>query len=131
MAMVNQDLCVGCENCLPYCPLGAIRMESGFAVVDQDICTNCYVCVRKDICPVGAFEPVPLDNFIKEFQHIISDPVETLGQTGVPGRGTEESKTNDVTGRVKKGEVGICIDMGRPGVGCRLKEVEKVVGKLA
>ena len=35
-------------------------------------------------------------------------------------------KTNDVTGRFKKHEYGICIDMGRPGIGCRLRDAEKV-----
>lgn len=126
MTIINQEKCTGCGTCIPYCPLEAIKLEGKKAVVDQDICPNCYVCVRNKVCPFNAIEKPEISNFIGQFQHIISDPVETTEQTGVPGRGTEESKTNDVTGRVKKGEVGICIDMGRPGIGCRLRDVEKV-----
>ena len=39
--------------------------------------------------------------------------------TGVHGRGTEEVKTNDVSGRVQVGEVGFTIEFGRPSTGCR------------
>ncbi|HHY42620.1 MAG TPA: 4Fe-4S binding protein [Thermoanaerobacterales bacterium] len=126
MALINYEKCVGCGNCIDYCPLEAISLKDDKAHIDQDICTNCYVCIRNKVCPVGAIERPELNTFIEQFQHIISDPTETTAETGVPGRGTEESKTNDVTGRVKKGEVGICIDMGRPGIGCRLRDVEKV-----
>ena len=41
-------------------------------------------------------------------------------------RGTEEVKTNDVSGRYRKGEVGLSIDMGRPGLGVYLRDAEKV-----
>jgi len=131
MTVINPEKCTGCGTCIPYCPLDAINIVDKKAVVNQDICPNCYVCVRNKVCPFDAIEKPKIDSFIKEFQHIISDPVETTERTGVPGRGTEESKTNDVTGRVKKGEVGICIDMGRPGVGCRLRDVEKVAMAVA
>jgi len=126
MTVINKDKCTGCGTCVPYCPLGAISVVSEKAVIDQEICPNCYVCVRNKVCPFDAIEKPKLDSSIGQFQHVISDPVETTDKTGVPGRGTEESKTNDVTGRVKKGEVGICIDMGRPGIGCRLRDVQKV-----
>ncbi len=131
MARVDEDLCVGCENCLSYCSVGAISIHEEKAVIDPQRCTECYVCIRNDVCPVGAIEKTPFDSFIQQFQHIISDPTETTAQTGVPGRGTEEAKTNDVTGRYKKGEVGVCIDMGRPGIGCLLRDVEKVAMAVA
>jgi hypothetical protein len=51
--------------------------------------------------------------------------------TGVPGRGTEEAKTNDVTGRYAKDVYGICVDMGRPGIGVHMRDVEKVAMALA
>jgi hypothetical protein len=87
--------------------------------------------LRQKVCPKGAIEPVELDNFYKQFQHVISDPVENHGVTGVTGRGTEEVKTNDVTCKVKKGEVGICIDMGRPGMGVFLRDASKVAMAIA
>ena len=40
-------------------------------------------------------------------------------------------KTNDVTGRVKRGQVGIAMEFGRPGVATRLSDVEKMTTALA
>jgi hypothetical protein len=51
--------------------------------------------------------------------------------TGVEGRGTEEVKTNDVTARVKVGEVGFTIEFGRPGVGVWFKDIQKMCWALA
>jgi hypothetical protein len=48
----------------------------------------------------------------------------------VAGRGTEEMKTNDVTDNFKRGEIGFSIELGRPGVGAYLSELEKVVKKV-
>lgn len=133
MALVNEESCIGCWDCIPYCPVDAFKksIDETVVYIDQDICTNCYVCIRNDVCPVDAIAEPVYDNFIEEFQHIISDPTVTTEGTGVPGRGTEEAKTNDVTGRYKKDEFGICIDMGRPGIGCKLKDVEKVAMAVA
>jgi len=124
--VINRDKCTGCEVCLLYCPVEAIRMEGEVAVVDPSRCVDCYVCVRNNVCPKDAMERGPLDRFIDRFGHILCDPSETFVETETPGRGTEEAKTNDVTGRFKRGEAGIAIDMGRPGVGCYLRDVEKV-----
>ncbi|MHB8926391.1 MAG: (4Fe-4S)-binding protein [Bacillota bacterium] len=101
-------------------------MEGKAAVVNPRRCTDCYVCLRNKVCRLGALEPGPLQTFADVYGHVLSDPTETTVETGVPGRGTEEAKTNDVTGRVRPGEVGVAIDMGRPGVGVFLRDVEKV-----
>ena len=130
MAQINQDLCVQCETCIPYCTVGAIKAHDGIVDIDPKMCTECYVCIRNRVCPVDAIEHTPLDTPVKQFQHVISDPTETHGGTGVPGRGTEEAKTNDVTGRYGHGEIGVGIDMGRPGLGCTLRDVEKVAMAL-
>ncbi|MBE3572576.1 MAG: 4Fe-4S binding protein [Moorella humiferrea] len=124
--IIDKEKCIGCGVCLKYCTVQAISLLDKVAVVDPERCTECYVCLRKNVCKQKAIMPNELHNFCKVFQHILSDPVETIAGTGVTGRGTEESKTNDVTGRVKKGDVGICIDMGRPGIGVYLRDAEKV-----
>lgn len=126
MAIVNEEKCIGCRVCSIYCSVEAITYVDKKAVIDPDLCTECYVCIRQKVCPEGAIEPVKLDTFYKQFQHVISDPVENHGVTGVTGRGTEEVKTNDVSGRVRRGEVGFSIDMGRPGLGVYLRDAEKV-----
>ncbi len=35
-------------------------------------------------------------------------------------------KTNDVTGRVKRGEIGVGLEFGRPGMASRLSDLEKM-----
>ena len=135
MAQILKDKCVGCRQCQKYCSVDAIKYDeaSRQCYVDAGECVDCYVCVRqqKQFCPKDAFAPTELDNFYKQFAHVMSDPCENHGVTGVTGRGTEEVKTNDVSGRVKKGQVGFCIDVGRPGVGCYLYDVEKIAMALA
>lgn len=131
MTVINKEKCIGCKICQIYCTVDAIEFQSGKCYIDQEKCTECYVCLRQKVCPRDAIEAIELENFYKQFQHVLSDPVENHGVTGVTGRGTEEVKTNDVSGRVKKGEVGVCIDMGRPGLGVYLRDAEKVAMALA
>lgn len=126
MAQIRSETCVGCKSCQKYCSVDAIKYSDGKCFIAQDECVDCYVCLRQHVCPVDAIEPTELDTFYKQFMHVMSDPVENHGVTGVTGRGTEEVKTNDVTGRVKKGRVGLCIDVGRPGAGARMYDVEKI-----
>ncbi len=123
---VDAEKCVGCETCIPYCNVGAISMQDDVAVVDDKVCVECWVCYRNRVCPQDCFEPTPLKSPGDVFKHVLSDPTVTSEGTGVPGRGTEEAKTNDVTGRFSADTYGICIDMGRPGVGTYMRDVEKV-----
>ncbi|TAJ44654.1 DUF362 domain-containing protein [Methanofollis fontis] len=52
VAIVDADLCVGCESCVDECPSEAITMEDGIAIIDNDKCVDCGTCV--DVCPSGA-----------------------------------------------------------------------------
>lgn len=52
VAVVDADVCTGCETCVDACPSEAIRMEDGIAVVDADLCVDCEACV--DECPAEA-----------------------------------------------------------------------------
>jgi len=51
---VNAEECVGCENCVPVCPVEAISMVEGKAVIDQETCTECGTCIEE--CPVDAIK---------------------------------------------------------------------------
>ncbi len=55
-ALVNVDLCNGCESCIEACPTEAITMVDGHAVVDPDECTECEACV--EVCPEEAISMV-------------------------------------------------------------------------
>jgi len=131
MVKIDSDLCVGCGSCVPYCPVEAIKLVDRKAEADLGRCVECGTCVRADPCPVGALSMPEALAEIREISHYLSDPTTTKKATGVPGRGTEEVKTNDVTGRIKRGEVGVCIEMGRPGVSTSFGDVEKVSKALA
>ena len=128
MVQILKDKCVGCKTCQKFCSVDAIKYDAASkkCYIKPNECVDCYVCLRKHICPRDAIAPTELDTFYKQFAHVMSDPVENHGVTGVTGRGTEEVKMNDVSGRVRKGRVGICIDVGRPGVGAHMYDVEKI-----
>ena len=51
-AIIDPELCTGCETCVDACPAGAIRMEDAKAKIDAGLCIDCGACV--DECPSGA-----------------------------------------------------------------------------
>jgi hypothetical protein len=141
--------------------MGAIYIDPVIkrATINRDECVECYACfqgmsqehlnptmvrgMRKlfqwmrlrfdpepDVCPTAAFEPDELA-WPRVVRRAFSDPRVPHESTGVQGRGTEEVKTNDVSGRVKMGEVGFTIEFGRPGVGVRFHEIQRMTWALA
>jgi hypothetical protein len=141
--------------------MGAIYIDPAIkrATINREECVECYACynglsqehlnptivrtVRKvfaamrirfepepDVCPTAAFEPDEL-TWPRVVRRAFSDPRVPHESTGVEGRGTEEVKTNDVSGRVKVGEVGFTIEFGRPGVGARFTDIQKMCWALA
>jgi hypothetical protein len=141
--------------------MGAIYIDPVIkrATVNRDECVECYACfnglsqehlnptlvrtMRKvfqflrlrfdpepDVCPTAAFEPEELV-WPRVVRRAFSDPRVPHESTGIEGRGTEEVKTNDITGRVKVGEVGFTIEFGRPGVGVWMREIQKMCSRLA
>ncbi|MFP5249498.1 MAG: DUF362 domain-containing protein, partial [Acidobacteriota bacterium] len=158
---INPNKCVACGNCTYVCPMNAIYIDpvKNRATIDRDECVECYSCfnglsqehlnptmvrgIRKvlsalkvrfdpepDVCPTAAFEPDELV-WPRVIRRAFSDPSVPHESTGVEGRGTEEVKTNDVTNRVKVGEVGFTIEFGRPGVGVRFHQIQHMCWALA
>jgi len=159
--LIDQAKCVACGNCIPVCPVGAIYIDpaAGRARVNQDECVECHACYRgmskehlwppmvravrrvarafrfrfdpePDICPTDALSPQELA-WPRIVRRAFSDPLVSHESTGIHGRGTAEVKTNDVTGRVKEGEAGFVIEFGRPGVGARFRDIQKMTTALA
>ena len=120
---IDFDICNGCRQCAIVCPVQAIQMIDNKAVVDEEKCVECSVCYRDANCPVNAIRMKKL-NWPREIRIPFSNVIATHKVTGIGGRGTEEMKTNDVTNRYGLGEVGISIELGRPGIGTRLRNIE-------
>lgn len=129
---IDEAVCTGCWECVPYCPVGAMLPEDGVVRVDEEQCVECGTCLRTAPCPVQAInEPESTFQWPRSVRKVFSDPKAVHKETNVPGRGTEECKTNDVTGRTKRGRVGIAAELGRPGIGTNFHDVEKVTTALA
>lgn len=127
---IDQDACVRCQSCVIYCPGGAIKVSEDSVNIDQDSCLECGACLRSGACKFNALYQPKLE-WPRVLRGHFSDPLGVHPSTGISGRGTVEMKTNDVTGRFKDGEVGIAIEVGRPGIGTSFAEIEKLTVALA
>ena len=129
---IDEEGCIGCRLCPPYCPMGAISMDRAAKVakIDEDECVECGVCLRSQVCPVDAFNE-EIHPWPRSVRAAFSNPLVVHKETRIPGRGTEEAKTNEVTGQFRRGFVGVTAEMGRPGVGVRFNDVEKVAQAFA
>jgi len=127
---IDPDKCSGCEQCIPYCPVNAIALEKDIAKIDFDECVECSNCIRNADCPTDAIYQQELV-WPRIARKVLSDVLSTGVTTDLPGRGTEEMKTNDVTGRFKMGYAGIAAEFGRPILGARIYDVEKVAQAVA
>ena len=52
MAHKVTEGCIGCGACEGACPVGAVKVEDGVAVVDAGACIDCGAC--EGACPTGA-----------------------------------------------------------------------------
>lgn len=128
---IDAKACVLCKDCFNYCPMGCIVEGDASAYIDQDECVECGVCLRADVCPVDAiYLPEESRQYPRLIRAQFSDPGVQHPRLSQGGRGTEEMKTNDVTGRYRRGELGMALEFGRPGIGTRISEIEKVLKVL-
>jgi Fe-S-cluster-containing hydrogenase component 2 len=108
--LIDKTKCVNCGQCIPYCPMACIQKKDGIVQIDLDECVECEACRNARVCPRDALYMQKLEG-TRILRSQFSNPLITHPKTGVPGRGTEEMKTNDVTGRFKRGRAGVCIEL--------------------
>lgn len=96
--VINQEKCVGCGQCIPYCGPRAISFQNNTAYIDLEICVECGNCKFGNVCPRDAIVQQTLV-MPRQIRAIFSNAREKSPNTGILGRGTEEMKTNDVTNR--------------------------------
>ena len=125
---INPKICIGCNLCHYYCPAQAIEQKGNISVINEELCFECGTCLRTGVCPVKAiYENEEIHQYPRIVRKYFSDPAQKYpGNRDIGGRGTDEVKTNDVTGRYKKGQIGIGLEIGRPTVGARLYDLEKI-----
>ncbi len=134
---IDPGKCLSCGECIDYCPMDAILKRDETVSIDQDECVECGVCLRAEVCPVDAiYFPEESRRYPRYIRALFSNPEvhwppRPSLEAGTGGRGTQEMKTNDVTGRFRRGEYGFGLEFGRPGIGSRISEIEKVTRTLA
>ncbi|MFO8086844.1 MAG: [Fe-Fe] hydrogenase large subunit C-terminal domain-containing protein [Bacteroidales bacterium] len=77
---IDQELCIGCANCMRVCPTEAIRVREGKAYLEANRCIDCGECFRH--CPVNAIV-IEQDDFNKIFDYpyrVALIPAVFLGQ---------------------------------------------------
>jgi len=131
---IDKEKCTACELCHPYCPVGAIvtveRNGESVCEIDQAECVECGACnLRARVCPTDAIFRPPLE-WPRTIREAFSNP-NARHPSGSRGRGTEEMKTNDVTGRYPSGMAGVALEMGRPGIGASFRDIQTVAMALA
>lgn len=74
---LNEDLCMGCINCIKRCPTQAIRVRNGKAVITKQFCIDCGECIR--ICPHHAKEAFydPL-SVLEQYEYTVALPAPSL-----------------------------------------------------
>lgn len=128
---IDPGKCTACLECLDFCTMNCILERDGVACVDEEECVECGVCLRAGVCPADAiYMPEESLRYPRVIRAQFSDPGVQHPALNQGGRGTEEMKTNDVTGRFRRGEFGMALEFGRPGTGTRLAEIEKVLRAL-
>jgi NAD-dependent dihydropyrimidine dehydrogenase PreA subunit len=131
--IIDQETCVGCGECVFTCTVDAIRLDDETATIHREMCVECGNCLRIAECPTGALQQDELV-WPRVVRKYFSDnqqqwPDELRFSTGF-GRGTDECKTNDRSGRFRRGQVGVLIEVGRPGVTTDFHNVEKIIKAL-
>ena len=121
---INQDECIGCWLCIPYCPMQAIQKnvaERPTTYVNQQECVECGTCLKSSVCPTDAIYWPKLSWF---------RDIKRSSTSGGRGIGTGDVKSNEINGMYRDGEVAIGAELGRPEVGFYFRDLEKVTKAL-
>ncbi len=82
LAILDEDLCTGCDACVTVCPVDCIDKirdprHSGYAMgictIDLQVCIGCKLCAQ--VCPWNVITMVPTEQVMaqEKFHGLISD----------------------------------------------------------
>lgn len=74
---LDEELCMGCINCIKRCPTQAIRVRNGKAQINGKFCIDCGECIR--VCPHHA-KHATYDRLedIKQYEYTVALPAPSL-----------------------------------------------------
>lgn len=74
---LQEELCMGCINCIKRCPTEAIRVRNKKAVITKEFCIDCGECIR--ICKHHAKKAVyDRMDIMKKFEYTVALPAPSL-----------------------------------------------------
>ncbi|MDR1547059.1 MAG: 4Fe-4S dicluster domain-containing protein [Hungatella sp.] len=74
---LDEELCMGCINCIKRCPTQAIRVRNGKAQINSKFCIDCGECIR--VCPHHA-KHATYDKLeaMKQYEYTVALPPPSL-----------------------------------------------------
>ena len=74
---LDEELCMGCINCIQRCPTQAIRVRNGKAQINSKFCIDCGECIR--VCPHHA-KHATYDKLevLKQYEYTVALPPPSL-----------------------------------------------------
>jgi ferredoxin len=57
---IPNNSCVGCDNCRPQCPTGAIKIENDEYWIDPSLCNNCEGYYPEPQCVIACPTKSPI-----------------------------------------------------------------------
>jgi electron transfer flavoprotein alpha subunit len=117
VAEIIQDRCIGCQICVAECPVGAITMSNGVALIDPETCIGCGKC--RDVCPVEAVrfekkrrkakpEGAPLENPYADY-HGVAVFIEVVHGRGATVSWELTAKARELATKLKTGVIGLLV----------------------
>lgn len=77
LALLDEDLCTGCEACVAVCPVDCIDTVPGhehgqvmqLCSIDLPRCIGCTLCSQ--VCPWDVITMVPTDEMLREKKFVV------------------------------------------------------------
>lgn len=67
-SIIDQELCVGCGNCIERCPVDAITLDD-VALINRDLCLGCGLCAG--VCPEEAITLHLREDYEEPFERVL------------------------------------------------------------
>lgn len=74
---INKKKCIGCVRCMKGCPVKAIRVRNGKAIINKERCIDCGECLR--VCQYDAVVPITTSSAdLNKFRYRVAVPSPVL-----------------------------------------------------